>query len=125
MKKTFLPLLLIFLVACSKRQEKDKDYDSPVITLATPVNNQTYSAGQMIQVTGSVTDNKYIKTIHVVITNLDTGAEYLHVHIDPAAASSSFNQSLAAQAGINYQVEIIAEDPSTNVSSKKAEVSCN
>jgi uncharacterized protein DUF4625 len=125
MKKSFLPLLLVFLAACSKRSGADKDYDAPVITLNTPVNNQHFIPGQAISVTGTVSDNKYIKVIHVVITNFDTGVEYMHVHISPATSSASFDQSLTTQAGINYQVEIIAEDPSANISSKKAEVSAN
>jgi hypothetical protein len=125
MKKSFLPLLLVLLAACSKRSGADKDYEAPVITLTTPVDNQHFISGQAISVTGTVSDNKYIKVIHVVITNFDTGQEYMHVHISPTTNSASFNQSLSAQAGINYQVEIIAEDPSANVSSKKVQISSN
>jgi hypothetical protein len=124
--KNFYPLILsVLLFACSKRTSEDKDYDQPVITLNSPVNSQAFTPGQTINVTGSVSDNKYIKVIHVVITNFNTGTEYLHVHIEPSSKSASFNQSLVALAGINYLVEVIAEDPSANIASKKAEVSCN
>jgi hypothetical protein len=125
MKKTFLLYLLFILAACSKSSGRDKDYDAPVLTLNTPVDNQTYTSGQSIMISGLATDNKYIKEIHIVITNLATGTEYLHVHIHPNSSSFNFNQSYTAEAGIDYKIEIIVDDASTNSTAKSVEVSCN
>jgi len=125
MKKSILPYLLLLLAACSKGSGKDKDYDAPVLTLNTPVNNQVYASGQNIMISGSALDNKFINQIHIVITNQATGAEYLHVHIHPNTNSFNFTQSYTPQAGIAYKIEVIADDASTNSSAKSVQVSCN
>lgn len=125
MKGSFLPYLFFLLVACSKGSGKEKDYEAPVVTLSTPANNQVFTGGQNITISGMVTDNKYIREIHIEITNLHTAAEYLHVHIHPDAASFTFNQAFAIQAGIAYKIRVIADDASTNSAIKTAEITCN
>ena len=125
MKKIFLPYFLCLLVACSKGSSKDKDYEAPVLTLSTPSENQVYTSGQNIMIAGTATDNKFINQIHIVISNLATGTEFLHIHIHPNSNSYSFNQSYTAQAGIAYKIEVIVEDASTNSTAKSVEVSCN
>jgi hypothetical protein len=125
MKSLFVPYFLFVLTACSKDPAVEKDYDPPVLTLNTPTNNQVYTAGQNIMITGQVTDNKFIKEIHVVITNLGSGFEYQHVHIQPNATSFNFNQSYTAQAGIIYKIDVIADDASANASAKSVQVFCN
>jgi hypothetical protein len=125
MKKLFLPYLLFLLVACSKGSSNDKDYDAPALTLNTPLNNQVYTAGQNIIIAGQASDNKFINQIHIVISNLATGTEYLHIHIHPGSSAFNFNQSYTAQAGITYKIDIIVDDASTNSTAKSVEVSCN
>jgi hypothetical protein len=125
MKKRLLPYLLFMLLACSKGSGKDKDYDAPVLTLNTPVNNQVYTSGQNIMISGQATDNKFINQIHIVITNLATGTEYLHIHIHPNGSAINFNESYTAQAGISYKIEVIVDDASTNSTAKSVQVSCN
>ncbi|MFI5130766.1 MAG: DUF4625 domain-containing protein [Chitinophagales bacterium] len=125
MKRSFIPYLLFILAACSKDPGSQKDYDAPAITVNTPTNNQVYNSGQNIMITGQVTDNKFINQIHVVITNLGSGLEYLHVHIHPNSSSFNFSQSYTAQAGISYKIEVIADDASTNSSATSVQVLCN
>jgi hypothetical protein len=125
MKYSVLSLLLLFFFACSKPSEEDKDREAPAVTLNTPTNNQVFTGGQNIMITGEVTDNKYIREIHIEITNLTTAQEYLHVHIHPATKSFVYNQAFTIQAGINYKIRVIADDPSSNSSIKSAEISCN
>jgi hypothetical protein len=60
-----------------------------------------------------------------VIINLATGTEYLHAHIHPNSNAFTFNQTYTAQAGINYKVEVIVDDPSANIAAKYVEVLCN
>lgn len=124
MKRTIFPyLLLLLLAACSK--DPVKDIIAPVVMLNTPVNNQVYTAGQNIMIVGSASDNKFINQIHIVITNLATGSEYLHVHIHPNTNSFTFNQPYTVQAGTAYKIEIIADDASTNSTTRSVVVSCN
>jgi hypothetical protein len=125
MKRYFLPYLLLFLAACSKNSDKDKDYDAPVLVLNTPTNNQQFVAGQNMIVSGTATDNKFIDQVHIVITNFTTGTEYLHVHIHPNGNLSNFSQSFAVQAGIIYKIQVIVDDGSSNSTAASVNVSCN
>ena len=125
MKRSLLPYLLLILTACSKGSVNNADHDAPVITLTTPVNNQSYNSGQSIMISGNATDNKFINQIHIVITNIVTGVEYLHVHIHPNTSAFTFNQSFTPQAGISYKIDVIVDDASTNSSAKSVQVSCN
>jgi hypothetical protein len=125
MKRIILPYFLLLLAACSKSAGKGKDYEAPAITLTTPVNSQMYTSGQAIMISGMASDNKYINQIHIVISNLATGTEYLHVHIHPNSSLFSFNQPYTAQAGITYKIDVIVDDASTNSTAKSVEVSCN
>ena len=125
MKKSVVLYLLLVLSACSKKPGTEKDYDAPVLTLNTPTNNQVYTSGQNIMIAGEATDNKFINQIHIVITNLASGVEYLHVHIHPNTNSFNFSQSYTAQAGITYKIEVIVDDPSANSSSKSIQVVSN
>ena len=117
-------LACILVSSCSKRSG-EKDYEAPVVTHTSPVNNQVYPTGQTINIQGTVTDNQSISQVHIEITDLNSGAEYLHVHIHPASKTYAYNQTFAVEPGINYKIKVIAEDPSANVSSKQVEVSCN
>jgi hypothetical protein len=125
MKNSFLLPLLVLVIGCSKPSVKEKDYDPPALTLITPVDNQVFTNGQSIIISGSATDNKYIEQIHIVISNLVTGEEYLHVHIHPDGSSFTFNQAYTAQAGTSYKIQVIADDASANSAGKSVEVSCN
>jgi hypothetical protein len=93
--------------------------------LNTPLDNQVYTAAQNIMVSGTVTDNKYIQQLHIVISDFGSGEEYLHVHIHPASSSFNFNQSYTPTHGVSYKIQVIADDPSANTSGKTAIVSCN
>jgi Domain of unknown function (DUF4625) len=125
MKKYFLLYSLLALLSCSKGSEKEKDYEAPVLILSTPVNNQVFTAGQDMTITGMATDNKFIKEIHIVISNSSTGTEYLHVHIHPNTNSFNFNQAFTAQAGIAYKIDVIVDDGGSNSTGKSVSVVCN
>lgn len=125
MKRCLLPCLLLVFAACSKSGGSEKDTEAPVVTLNSPANNQTFTGSQNITIAGSVTDNKYIKQIHIEITNLVTAAEFLHVHIHPDAVSFNYNQSFTIQPGISYKIRVTADDASSNSSIKYAEIICN
>lgn len=125
MGKLFLILLLTTVAACSKKSGGEKDREAPAIVVTTPVDNQVFTGGQSMAITGSVTDNKYISQIHIEISNFQTGQEYLHVHIHPDAASFNFNQAYTVASGIEYRIRVIAEDASSNSSVKSINVVTN
>lgn len=124
--KIFPGILFVLLMAgCSKNSDDKKDTEAPAVTLNTPFNNQIFNGSQSINIAGLVTDNKYIKEIHIEVTNLNTAEEYLHVHIHPDSYTSSFNQSFYLQRWTSYKIRVIADDGSSNSTIQKVEVICN
>lgn len=116
---------LLLLSACSKDPATVADTEAPVITLATPVTGQVYTAGQSINITGSITDNNYIAEVHIHVTNTNTGALLMDVHLYPAGSTMNFSQSLTATAGYNYRIQVIAKDKAVNEANKSADAVCN
>lgn len=124
MKLLFSGIALLLLVTgCSKNSADEKDNVLPVITITSPVNGQTFTNGQTINITGTITDDKYIAETHIHVTNNSTGNMLMDVHLYPASAS--FNQSFTATAGINYKIQVIAKDRAVNEARVSVEVSCN
>ena len=125
MKQLFIFSIICILTSSCSKKSGEKDYEAPVVTLTSPTNNQVYPTGQTINIQGTVTDNQYISQVHIEITDLNSGAEYLHIHIHPASRSYAYNQTFAVESGTSYKIQVIAEDPSANISSGHVEVSCN
>ncbi|MGK2863656.1 MAG: DUF4625 domain-containing protein [Chitinophagaceae bacterium] len=123
MKLFSLLLLSLFVIlSCSKESE---DAEPPVVTFISPNNSDVFTAGQMIHIKGTVTDNNYVDEIHIEISNLITGEEYDHIHIHPGSKTYSFDQSFTVKAATRYKIKVIAEDPSSNSSSGVLEISSN
>lgn len=124
--KTLLVTLLLTLagLSCSK-DPGEKDTVAPVITINSPVNNQVYNAGDLILITGNITDDKFIAEVHIHISNLNSGALLMDVHLFPDGKTADLNQSIVASAGINYKIQVIAKDRAVNEVIRSIQVSCN
>src|SRR5689334_1494072 len=71
MKKSLLPLLAaLFFVGCSSDGVDD---EKPVITITSPTNSQTFTAGQTVNVVAAISDNDELHMIHLHVINLATG----------------------------------------------------
>ena len=112
MKTIFACIGAILLLGCSKKSTAEKDTVYPVITFTTPTNGQNFTPGQAIQISGSITDDKFIAEVHIHVTNINTGALLMDVHLYPNGSATTFNQSIAAVAGINYRIQVIAKEGS-------------
>lgn len=106
--------MFIFLAACSKDPATENDTQPPVISLASPTDGQSFTAGQSIPITGTISDDNYIAEVHIHVTNNTTGALLMDVHLYPAGKTGSFNQSLTATSGTSYKIQVIARDKSLN-----------
>lgn len=125
-KLFLLGWIIIVMMGCSKNSGAPKDTQLPVIMLNTPANNQTYTAGQTINISGSITDNSSIAEVHIHVTNVATGVKYLDVHLYPGNSTTNFsNQDLTAISGINYKIEVIAVDRSVNEARLSVLATCN
>lgn len=118
-------MLIALSVGCSKKSGSEKDTVLPVITISTPLNGQAFTPGQSIPISGTITDNMYIAEVHIHVSNINTGALLMDVHLYPASAGTAFNQSITAVAGINYKIQVIAKDKAVNEARSSVEVTCN
>ncbi len=120
-------ILFIFiqlLQGCSK-DPSEKDTTIPVVAINFPVQGNVFTAGQTIPISGTITDDQYIAEIHIHVTNTNTGALLMDVHLYPAGNTATFNQSITASSGINYKIQVIAKDKAVNEGRSTVEVSCN
>ena len=113
------------MAACSKDPATANDTAAPVVSLNSPSANQLYTPGQTINISGSITDDNYIAEVHIHVSNTNTGALLMDVHLYPAGSTTTFNQSLTAVAGVNYKIQVIAKDKAVNEGRSTVEASCN
>lgn len=121
----FLLLFSSWLAGCSKNSSPEDDAELPVITLTTPADGFNFTPGQSIDITGGITDNKYIAEVHIHVTNTNTNTLLMDVHQYPGSTATSFNQSITAVAGINYRIQVRAIDRAVNEATKTVQVTCN
>lgn len=113
-RNIFLLLSFCAWLSCSKRSGSAEDKQSPVIQFTVPANNQVFTAGQPVVITGTITDNDKIAEIHVHISNNNTAQLLVDIHRFPAAASYALNENFTPTAGITYKIQLIAVDKSGN-----------
>lgn len=119
-----LIILCIVFSACSKSSEPE-DKELPVIQLTAPTNNQVFTAGQTVAITGMINDNGKLAEVHSHIYNNTTGQLLIDINRFPDAGSYSLNESFQAQAGIQYKIQILAVDKSANQAYETVFVTAN
>ena len=119
----FFLTLLLCGVSCTKDAAKANDRELPVINFSSPTVGQVYTAGQAINISGTITDNDRIAEVHIHVTNINTGSLLMDVHLYPGSNTASFNQSITAAAGINYKILVTAKDRAVNEGRNSVEVS--
>lgn len=124
MKQNLLILVLVFLASC-KKGEETSDNMVPVIEFASPTNNQTFSAGQTIAISATITDNTLVKDLHLEIINTTTGAFLTHEHYAANASSYTLSKTFVAQANATYKIKVQAEDDSRNIAKGEVTVISN
>jgi hypothetical protein len=120
-KLSYLLFLGLLLSACSK--DNTVNDQGPVIKLATPSDQQVFTAGQTVMVAGSFTDLDNIRQTQIHVSNKSSNAEVLHVEGQPNAVSATLNGSFTAAAGITYKIELEAIDIAGNESKLEVTVS--
>lgn len=125
-KKIVLALyVLIFSTACSKKSTHNTDRTAPIITIISPLNNQQFTVGEIIQITVNATDNDKVFEMHIHVTNKTTGNLLRDIHSFPGQSSGTVQDSFTAEAGIIYTIKIIAKDPAQNLATAEVEISTN
>jgi glutamine cyclotransferase len=125
MKTIITSICCLYLSACGDKNKSEQDTRPPLITITTPTNNQSFTNGQSIRMTGTITDDQYVAESHIHVTNKTTGELLMDVHLYPGASSASFDQSITASAGKTYKITVTALDKQVNEGRTSVEVTCN
>jgi hypothetical protein len=128
MKASILPAIIFLsfiLTGCSKKVPGEKDIIAPVVNIASPLNAQIFTGGQNINITGTITDDKYIAEVHIHVSNTATGSLLMDIHLYPATNIVNFNQSINAVSGTNYKILVTAKDKAINEGRSSVEVAAN
>lgn len=129
------------LLACSKsgtttddgggggpHVQADDDTTRPVLTVLTPVNNQTFSSGNAISVTGTITDDLGLYRGSIRITN-DVTAEVLKEQLYEIHGVKNYNFNVSAVASVTaptgFTISVFYEDHGLNSVSKTLKVTVN
>ena len=73
---------------------------------------------------GNAADDKFLAEIHIRIRNLNTGSQLMDIRIYPNGPATSFDRSITAVSGTNYQVQVVAKDRAKNETDICVDVSC-
>ena len=124
-KLFFIIPLIITGFSCSKSNNRETDRVLPVVTISAPLNNQVFTAGQTVNITGTLSDNQQLAEVHVHISNNTTGTLLVDIHRYPLSALYSLNESFTVQSGIEYKILVIAKDNAANENRATVLVSAN
>jgi hypothetical protein len=102
-----LAILFFSVVSCSK---SGGDTQKPVVVLNTPVGNQQFTAGQVVTISGTVSDNDEIHMVHVIVTDKTHDVQVKHLEVHADAASYEFNETFIAAAATTYLIHVEADD---------------
>jgi hypothetical protein len=137
----FLALVVMFATACSKGTSSSIDHGggpgptpspidtiAPSLTINTPTSNQVFTSGNVINITGKVTDDLGLFRGSIRITNDATGAlikeQLYEIHF---VLSYDFNISYATSVTIpsDYTITVFFEDHGSNSATKSVKVKVN
>lgn len=147
MLKTGKAILMLFIccgaiLACSKsggstddgsggggpHVTADDDTTRPALTILTPVNNQVYTNGSSISVTGNITDDLGLYRGSIRISN-DSNGEILKEQLYEIHGVKNYNFSVTAPATVTtatgFTVSIFYEDHGLNSVSQTLKVLVN
>lgn len=106
----------------------DNDTTRPVLTVITPLNNQVYTNGSSVSVTGTITDDMGLYRGSIRITNDVTG-EVVKEQLYEIHGVLSYNFNIAAAvtvtAATDFTVNVFYEDHGLNGVSRTLKVKVN
>jgi hypothetical protein len=118
--KALTCLLIVFAAISCDKEDKEK----PVINLTSPSANQQFTAGQVVNITATITDNNDLHEVHLFVDK-KSGGSVIHFmeHLD--ANTYNLSDSFTAEAGVTYQIVVQATDHADNLASTTLEVAGN
>jgi phosphate-selective porin len=138
----FFSVLVIVLAACSKGGTATDDGDgndgqhvltptdvtAPIIEIATPAANQVFLSGNLITITGKLTDDYGLYRGSIRITN-DANGTVLKEQLYEIHGLLLYNYSISYTANVtasaDYTVTVTFEDHGLNTSTKSVKIKVN
>lgn len=118
-------LLVVLAAACSKQKDTKP---LPVISIATPSDNQHYVKGDTVRITGRVVHTVALVEVAVHITDLGTNNEFFHNHFG-ANNQMSYDYSswyaVPDNSKASFKIEVEATDSSGSSTSKEIKITLN
>jgi hypothetical protein len=124
-KKNFYVLAVLVILSCKKDNGDPDDSELPVISVTSPTNGQVFASGQSVIISGFVTDNTKVRTVHLEIINSTTGAFIAHDHFSPEGGTFTINRTFSVQASTGYKIKVEAEDRARNISRAEVNITSN
>lgn len=108
-------LIVLSATICFCACKKDGgDTEKPSITVSTPTSNQQFTAGQVVNVTATITDNDELHEVHLTVINKASGLEVVHQHEHVDVKTYNLTNTFTAGAGITYKLKFEADDHAGN-----------
>jgi hypothetical protein len=124
MKKLFIFLPFVLLVAC-KKDSVATDTQAPTVTISSPGWAESFPGGQIVKVIATITDNDILQEVHFEVTNKATSEEIVHLHHLTTNKTYNLSDSFTVVSGITYHIEVEGDDRSGNAAKSELEVSGN
>src|SRR5215217_31136 len=119
MKPFFVIVIVTLLMGCVK-QNSGSDLarpsmrlTAPMIKLTSPQDYQRFSAGQIVSITATITDNNQLQKVRLLVTR-STGAQVLRLEKYLDVNSYKLSESFIVTAGPQYIIRIEAVDQNNN-----------
>ena len=122
MKYLAVLMSVAFLVACNK---SNGDKTKPFIVLNSPSANQQFTQFSNVVISGTVTDDKLIYDVHVIVTNLSNMSEVLNVQDTVNTQNYNINEVFNVTVAATYKIHVEADDVSGNTSVVEIQVKGN
>ena len=113
------------LFGCTKEHAGEVDTQTPIILMSSPNESQVFAAGDLITISGTITDNNRVGEIHLEILNTKTGAFLTHEHYTAEGASFTLLKTFTAQANAVYRIKVEANDLKGNKAQAQVNISSN
>jgi len=129
-------LVLILCLSCSKGDESnihddpapiDPDTSFPVVSITAPTDDQVFTSGSVVNVTGTVSDNSLFQGT-ITIRNDVSGAvvkeQYYEIHYIPSY-NFSMSAPITVTAPSDFTVSVKFEDHGHNQTAKTVRIKVN
>ncbi len=121
MKRLICFLLLSFFFVACKKDGGTGDTEPPVVSIISPMNLASFSSGQKVPITASISDNDTLASIHLNIE----GPDFIHYAYLASEKSKNLSEEISIPIRGKYSLSIEAFDKSGNHGLAKVEFIVN